>query len=107
MKTLSFIESCGMLHWAAAIAGIICLLLIRLIRVNEFSMRRWLNENLIGLIWSLFFLTLFVTLTHEYFPGYRIPEAFFTGFSGTYLIFRLLKEPKRKPPYNLKKPHTN
>ncbi len=104
MKTLTFLESCGLLHWAVAFIGIICLLLVRLIGVNEFSMRRWINENLIGVIWSLFFLTLAVTLTHEYFPKYRLLEAFFTGYAGTYLIFRLLKDPKRKS-HNLKKPH--
>lgn len=106
MKTLSIIESCGLLHWAAAFAGIFCLLLIRLIGINEFSMRRWLNENLIILIWSLFFLSLAVLLTYEYIPSYRIAEAFFTGFAGTYLILRLFKEPQKKSNYNLKK-HNN
>ena len=107
MSTYSFYESCGLLHWAAAFAGIICLLLVRIIGVNEFSMRKWLNENLIGLIWSIFVLSLFVTLTHEYFPDYRIVEAFLTGFCGTYLISRLTREPRTRKPYNLKKPHNS
>lgn len=107
MTTFSFIESCGLLHWAVALAGIVCLLLVRLIGVNEFSMRKWLNENLIAVIWSLFFLSLAVTLTHEYLPGYRLIEAFLTGFSGTYLICRLTKEPKQKKRYDLKKPHNS
>lgn len=107
MTTFSFIESSGLLHWAAALAGIVCLLLVRLIHVNEFSMRKWLNENLIGVIWSLFFLSLIVTITHVYFPGYRFLEAFFTGFSGTYLIIRITREPKRKKTFKLRKPRNN
>lgn len=94
MTTFAFLESSGLFHWSAAFAGIICLLLVRLINVSEFSMRKWLNQNLIGVIWSLFFLSLIVTLTHTYFPSYGILEAFFSGFSGTYLIFRMIKIPK-------------
>lgn len=96
MKTLAFIESCGLLHWAVAFAGIICLFLVRIIGVNEFSMRKWINENLIGVIWSLFILSLVITITHEYLPGFRLFEAFLAGFSGTYVILRIFKEPKPK-----------
>jgi hypothetical protein len=91
----------------SAMVGIISLLLVRLFRVKGFSAQRWANENLIGFFWSLFFLSLVVLLTHEYYPAYSIHEAFLTGYSGTHIIFRFSKEPKRKTNYNLKKPHNN
>ncbi len=107
MTTLSNLESSGLLHWAASLAGIICILMVRLFRIKNFSARKWVNENLIGTIWSLFILSLTVLLTHEYYPAFTIHEAFLAGYSGTHVIFRFNKEPQAKKHYNLKKPHNN
>jgi hypothetical protein len=107
MVALSHIESSGLFHWIAAIVGIICFLMVRLFRIKNFSAKMWVNENLIGSLWSLFFLSLTVLLTHEYYPAYSIHEAFLTGYSGTHLIFRMNKEPKPRKQYTLKKPHNN
>jgi hypothetical protein len=95
MKTLfDFLYDNQLLHWAAALAGIISLLLVRVFRVKGFSWKVWVHENLIGLIWSLFFLSLTVTLTAVYVDSYTLTEAFLTGYSGAHVIFRLNKEPK-------------
>ena len=101
MKTLfDFLYENQLLHWAAAIAGILSLVLIRVFRVKGFSWKIWMNENLIALIWSLFFLSLSVSLTALYVPSYTLTEAFFSGYCGAHVIFRLNKEPKSfvRPP---------
>lgn len=95
MKTLfDFLYENQLLHWIAAVAGIMSLVLVRVFRVKGFSMRVWVHENLIGFIWSLFFLSLAVTLTALYDPGYTLIEAFLTAYCGAHVIFRLNKEPK-------------
>jgi ABC-type Mn2+/Zn2+ transport system permease subunit len=95
MKSIiDFLYQNQALHWAAALAGIISLLLIRVIKVKSFSWKVWVNDNLIGFIWSLFFLSLTVTLTAVYNPGYSLIEAYLTGYCGTHVILRLNKEPK-------------
>jgi hypothetical protein len=101
MKTIfDFLFQNQLLHWVAALAGIISLLLVRICKVKGFSMRYWVNENLIGLLWSLFFLSLTATMTAVYVPEYTLTEAFFTGYCGAHVIFRLNKEPKNyvRPP---------
>lgn len=105
MKTLfDLLYENQLIHWAAALAGIISLVLVRVFRVKSFSWKFWLNENLIGFIWSLFFLSLSVTLSALYNPGYTLIEAYLTGYCGAHVIFRLSKEPKN---HNLPKriPH--
>ena len=101
MKTIfDFLYQNQLLHFAAALMGIISLVLVRVFRVKGFSMRIWAHENLIGFIWSLFFLSLTVSLTALYVPSYSLTEAFFSGYCGAHVIFRLNKEPKNytRPP---------
>lgn len=95
MSTLfDFLYQNQLLHWIAALAGIITLLVIRVFRVKGFTWQYWFRDNLIGLLWSLFVLSLTVTMTALYVPGYSLTEAFLTGYCGAHVIFRLNKEPK-------------
>jgi ABC-type Mn2+/Zn2+ transport system permease subunit len=82
------------LHWLSAILGIISIVFVRLFRVRNFKWKRWFDENMYGLFWSLFFLSISVTMTAVYSHGYSHLEAYLTGYCGTHIIFRLNKEPK-------------
>ncbi|MDQ3110517.1 MAG: hypothetical protein M3R17_11540 [Bacteroidota bacterium] len=107
MTTFSIIESSGFLHWTVALMGILSFLFVQVARVKDFSIKTWVNENLIAFMWSLFFLSLIVTLTHEFFASYQIHEALLTGYVGAHLVFSFTKEQKHKTNYNLKHPHKN
>ena len=101
MKTLfDLLYENQLVHWLAALAGIVSLVVVRVLHVKDFSWKVWVRGNLIGLIWSLFVLSLSVTLTALYTPEYTLIEAFFTGYCGAHVIFRLNKEPKTtvRPP---------
>jgi hypothetical protein len=91
---INFLDANYFLHWICAVLGIFSLLLIRLFRVKNFQWKIWFEENLIGLLWSLFFLSLVVTCSAQYTSGYTHLEAYFTGYCGAHVIFRLNKEPK-------------
>ena len=92
--TFDFLYHNQFFHWAAALTGIICLLLVRVMRVKNFTWKYWVNDNLIGFLLSLFILSLTVTLTALYVPSYTVTEAFLSGYCGAHVIFRLNKEPK-------------
>jgi hypothetical protein len=92
------------LHWFSAMLGIFAFVIVRLIRVKNFTWKRWFDENLIGLIWALFFLSLSVTMTAVFNPGYSHLEAFLTGYAGTHIIFRLNKEPQQNVKVQNRKP---
>lgn len=94
--TFEFLYHNQFFHWAAALAGIICLLLVRVLNVKKFSWKYWVKDNLIGFLLSLFILSLTVTLTALYLPSYTVTEAFFSGYCGAHVIFRLNKEPKNQ-----------
>jgi hypothetical protein len=91
---IEFLYANQVIHWLIAVAGIFSLLFVRVWKVKTFSWRIWINDNLIGFIWSLFVISLTVTLTAAYNPGYTLVEAYLTGYCGTHVIFRLNKEPK-------------
>jgi hypothetical protein len=91
---MEFLYANQVIHWLIAVAGIISLLIVRIWSVKSFSWKVWVNDNLIGFIWSLFILSLTVTLSATYNPGYSLIEAYLTGYCGAHVIFRLNKEPK-------------
>ncbi|CAN5728768.1 hypothetical protein BH11BAC7_BH11BAC7_21270 [soil metagenome] len=95
METLiQYLNANYVMHWFSAVLGIFAFVLVRLFRVKNFSWRRWFDENMIGLLWALFFLSLSVTMTASINQSYSHLEAFFTGYMGTHILFRLNKEPK-------------
>jgi hypothetical protein len=104
---IQFCEENGILHWIIAVLGIFSLVIVRLLKVKNFSIRYWVNENIIGFIWSVFILSLLVTLCHEYFDSFSHIEAFLSAYCGTHIIFRIHKKNGTPKKYFLKRPHTN
>ncbi len=95
METMiQFLNANNILHWFSALLGIFAFVFVRLFRVKNFTWKRWFDENLIGLLWALFFLSISVTMTGVYREGYTHMEAFLTGYAGSHLLFKLNKEPK-------------
>ena len=104
MKNLFvMLDQNGIFHWIVGVLGIFALVFVKLIKVKNFSMQRWVNENIIGFIWSVFILSLVVTLLHEYLPIYDHIEAFLTSYCGAHIIFRIHKKHDHTKKYNLKK----
>ncbi|HTF04149.1 MAG TPA: hypothetical protein VK826_08985 [Bacteroidia bacterium] len=94
MTILSLIESVGLLHWMVAFLGILLFLCIRVQRVKKFTWQRWMYENLIPAIWSLFVLSLGVPMIYTYFPELSFYEALLMGYCGTHAVFVFTKPEK-------------
>ena len=82
-----FLLSMGLLHWIAAFLSILVFLFVRTRRVKKFSWERWVRENLISTIWSVFILSVIVPMIYIYFPVVTIWEAALIGYVGTHWIF--------------------
>lgn len=82
-----FLLSIGLLHWIAAFFSILFFLYVRTWRIKNFSWQRWLHENLISAIWSMFILSIVIPMIYIYFPWLTVFEAALMGYVGTHLIF--------------------
>ena len=82
-----FLLSIGLLHWIAAFCSILIFLYVRTLRVKNFTWKRWLHENLISAIWSVFILSIVVPMIYIYCPVVTIWDAALTGYVGTHWIF--------------------
>ncbi len=87
MFITDYLLSIGLLHWIAALIAIVVFLFVRTLRVKNFSWEKWLKENLISTIWSLFILSIVIPMIYIYFPFVTIFQAGLMGYVGTHLIF--------------------
>jgi hypothetical protein len=85
---LEFLYENQLLHWLSALVGLFTLIYVRLRGVKKFSLRIWLEENLIQFIWSLFVVSFFVPLLAIYLPAFTLVAAFFGGYSASHLVFK-------------------
>jgi hypothetical protein len=97
MKLFDFLFNSGLFHWFSAFAGIVIFQLVRLIPLRKQIAANWVGRNVIPIIWSMFWLSIGSMLLHEYVSGFSPTLAFFTGYVGTHLIFRLTKPVYLRP----------
>jgi hypothetical protein len=94
MSIIGFLLSIGLLHWIAACISIALFLFVRAFRVKNFSWHKWIHENLISTIWSVFILSIVIPMIYIYFPAVTISEGGLLGYVGTHWIFLLTKPQK-------------
>lgn len=94
MKMYEFLLSIGLLHWIAAFVAIVVFLIAKSIRILNFSWQRWVRENLISSMWSIFILSIVIPMIYIYFPVVTLIDAALMGYVGTHLIF-CFTEPRK------------